>query len=153
MNFFDDAYEAFDSADDRDPDGIKNFLGTLNTAKLEDIKPGAVLWHVYGFISTNSYPMKAEKMTVVAGPVPHTVVMAHDSWYYDLGINDNGNWDWREDDYNPVWFLVNDGDSKKISCRCILDCGINADYNNNRLFTSEEEANKFLNFLNRPASE
>lgn len=121
-------------------------LKQVTPATIEDIKPGAVLWHVYG--STRSKP---QEFRLVTGPLTTPVMHAHDNYW--ATVLEKRSKDYYEDDFEPRWFLCDEvspytdtGFYRGIYS--LRDCGIGANYNQNRLFTTRKEAQKYADLLN-----
>lgn len=101
-------------------------------AKLSDIKPGVVLWHVYGHLPM-SEPTKIKILQVPQTYRNHRVAegrpMGEDC--YDIG----GHWY-----FSRVMF--DDGDNYD-RWSSLGDCGIGANHNTNRLLLTREAALKY----------
>jgi hypothetical protein len=117
-------------------------LTRVTTATLEDVRPGAVLWHVFGI--AGSRPVQLQLLT---GPVSGAVVDAHQ--HDELTIETCA--PYHACEFSPRWFIARKDLEVYPWCPVVSyslrDCGIGADYNGNRLFTTLEEAHRYSRLL------
>lgn len=117
----------------------KEALKQVTTAGLDDIQPGAVLWHVYGFKHGTLVALR-----LITGPVTVPVVDAHEGF----GPLTKDSQPYSEEHFDPRWFVARYLDQGHLTVRSLWDCGIGANYNQNRLFTSQAEAQRYCDLLN-----
>lgn len=98
-------------------------------ATIQDIYPGAVLWHVYGLKSS----MPVQRLEVLNGPITYRKcdelqgITSPEACY--------------EDDDEPRWLMARY--TNYVCHKSLNDCGIGANYNLNRLCLTEQSAREY----------